>query len=214
MSESILPPAQVPQLPADEAIEWGISVQAPVLLALANAAIHLVAGRGRRWVHRTYTPHADPASIITLIDDLQETHTISLEPSPHAERYGVRVVYQADPDGKITGGAFITATLMDTIDGSGTDLDEVTWNLDEGTLPADWDALAYSTPGVLAQQFAVREVQTGYDSRPGAGASVSRPLEIGVGVPSPDFTIKVESSDYIRVLEIEIWEEFDEVIEQ
>jgi len=212
MSESILPPAQVPGLPDETAIEWGLSVQAPTLLALANAAIHMVAARGRRWTHRTFTPSVDPRTppLNNSIPDMEETHTVSLEPSPHAMRYSVRVVYQGDPGEKLVGGAFITATLMDTIDGSGTDLDEVTWSAEEGTLALGWEGF----DNTLGQQFALLEVQTAYPSRPGAGASVSRPLEIGVGVPSPDFTIKVVSSEYIRVLEIEMWEEFEEVIEQ
>lgn len=214
MAENILPPAQVPGLPAEEAIEWGVSVASPVLLALANAAIHMVAARGRKWVHRTYTPYNDPRLSINSIPDLQETHTISLEPSPHAERYAVRVSYQCDPANKLAGGAFIRATLMTKIDGTGTDLDEVEWNVDEGTMPAESGAVRYLPSSRVAVIYPTLQVQTAYPSQPGAGADVSRPLEIGVGVPSPDFTIKVVSSDYVRVLAIDIWEQFEEVIEQ
>lgn len=217
MAEFILPQATIPSLPAEEAIEWGASVKAPDLLALANAITHLVAARGRRFYRRTFTPHIDLSTpTVTTIDDLGETHTLSLIPSPHCNRYHVRVAYQADPNEKVSGGAYIRVTLMTRIDGTGTDLDEVEWNVAEGTLAAVYEPREKidEATGVSAQQFALLEVQTAQLSRPGAGSSVSRPLEIGTGTPDPDFTIKVVVSDYIRVLAIDVWEAFEEVIEQ
>lgn len=216
MAENILPGAVVPTLPTEEAIQWGGSVKGPDLLALANAITHLVAARGRRWYRRTFTPHVDLTVLgLSSIDDGQETHTISLIPSPHCNRYHVRVVYQGDPGGKLAGGEFIRATLMTRIDGTGTDLDEVEWNAAEGTLPLKAEGVE-SPPGgySLAQQFALLEVQTAYPSRPGAGSGVSRPLEIGTGTPDPDFTMRIVSSQYVRVLAIDVWEAFEEVIEQ
>ena len=215
MAENILPGAVVPSLPSEEAIQWGASVKGPDILALANAITHLVAARGRRWYRRTFTPHVDTTLVsVSSIDDGQETHTISLIPSPHCNRYHVRVVYQGDPGGKLAGGEFIRATLMTRIDGTGTDLDEVEWNAAEGTLPLKQEGVEAVNTALLALQFALLEVQTAYLSRPGAGSGVSRPLEIGTGTPDPDFTIKVISSQYVRVLAIDVWEAFEEVIEQ
>ncbi|MBU0550362.1 hypothetical protein KKB55_11015 [Myxococcota bacterium] len=207
MTDLILPAARWPELPDDAAIQWGLPVVAPPLIAMASASIHLTAARARRWIHRAYS-HATSYSV-RGIPDPATIHNIAWAPSWHLKRVHLRALYQADPNAKITPAPSIKAELMSAVSG-GSALDALEWRLDLGTLSAEEERVR---PGVY--RYPPQRLYTGPFSQPGAGLYVtSRPLEVGDDPLPVLLCLRLSVSEAVRLLQVDVWEAFEEAIEQ
>lgn len=208
MTDLILPTVQHLELPDESAIQWGLPVVSPPLIALADAAINLVATRARRWIHRSY--HHATSYGTRGIPDLQTIHKIGWVPSWNLERVHLRAVYQADPNAKVTPSPSLKAELKDALIG-GITLDALEWRFDLGTLPAEEEQARPEVYRYPPQSIATGPILT----QPSAGLHYTdRPLEVGASALSGLIGVHLTASEGVRLLAVDIWEAFEEAIEQ